>query len=844
VTDTFVADIRLEELDHQQYRRLELSVSGAKGLGPADRDMSDDLQTLDDESTPLVLWADLVRPRPGVKGDEKPGTICGELIVELDIRDEPEFYQPGEPIEPEARFEFMSFYLDVLTAGAWTPLWSRNISAPNEVVTRSSGWQPNAQHRYWLMVRDRAGNLDEVSEQEFGARQTAEQFLVEDCRTSPEDSNNCTYRRCDGSICKWESWCGGSGQCLSCSCDGRGQCPCTNTCDDPTDDDADPVVDYPRGGADENYILTTDLPLSQDVENIDADSAIGVLASTLYPAMFGLLDEFGERARLVPRNFAPEEIADLELLIVPSGGLRNAKEETLVAGLRDYVEGGGNLLVFDQAFGRDWSVLPGSPSGYGWQEDRSCWGSNVWWEEEYAGHPVLSTVRGQRLTAWLDGHLTGYPEGSEVLLRKVSNNRAALVKYSYGAGTVTVTSAFPEFNRVLRHGRRAARRVVRPRGQWPLETFGNARGAGYIMSMFERAVSLLRCEDYQPQKVRETLERIFRQLGGLAQLVEGKRVLVKPNFLIARRVERAVTTHPVVIAEVARAVKEAGAKSVVVADSPAVGRARGVAARIGLLELLEPLGVEVEDFVEEVSVPRPAPFVSLKLARQAVEAEAVINIGKLKTHGLCGLTLAVKNCFGCVVGLAKSQWHVRAHSNLNFFARLLVEICRAVKPALNIVDAVMAMDGNGPNSGRARPGGFLAASRDPFMLDRMLARICQVAPSQVITFAHDGLGENPQTDFPGLRPEELVLSGWLMPRSRSRGVVRIPWLSDRLAPTPRFLREKCTLCGQCLKICPVGALRIEKDRIRLDARRCVHCLCCQETCPEGAIEARRGWLHR
>ncbi|RME20678.1 MAG: DUF362 domain-containing protein, partial [Deltaproteobacteria bacterium] len=262
------------------------------------------------------------------------------------------------------------------------------------------------------------------------------------------------------------------------------------------------------------------------------------------------------------------------------------------------------------------------------------------------------------------------------------------------------------------------------------------------------------------------------------------------------------------------------------------------------IELLEPLGVEVIDLVEEVELERPPPFPRLKLARAVVEADVVINLAKLKTHALCGMTLAVKNCFGCVVGLGKAQWHVRAHSNVGQFSRMLVEVCRAVRPALSIVDGIVAMDGNGPGSGRPRQAGLLAASADPFVLDRVIAGLCGLGSSDVTTFAHDGLDGGLDVEFTGLRPEELSISGWRMPRSRSRGIRRIPWLSDRLVPTPRFDNGKCTSCGQCVKLCPVNALELRNKRVEFDSRRCVHCLCCQETCPEGAISARSGWLHR
>ncbi len=112
--------------------------------------------------------------------------------------------------------------------------------------------------------------------------------------------------------------------------------------------------------------------------NEDASSPVGVLAAASYPAVFGLLAEFGQAARLVPRRFSPQDVAGLELLMVPSGGLRNQSGAELSEALAGYVEAGGNLLVFAQAYGADWAAVPGEPEGYGWREDRSCYSRSVW----------------------------------------------------------------------------------------------------------------------------------------------------------------------------------------------------------------------------------------------------------------------------------------------------------------------------------------------------------------------------------------------------------------------------------------------------------------------------------
>ena len=49
-------------------------------------------------------------------------------------------------------------------------------------------------------------------------------------------------------------------------------------------------------------------------------------------------------------------------------------------------------------------------------------------------------------------------------------------------------------------------------------------------------------------------------------------------------------------------------------------------------------------------------------------------------------------------------------------------------------------------------------------------------------------------------------------------------------------KEGCILCGDCVSVCPEGALSIEDDTLIVDRKKCNYCGECQETCPSNAIE--------
>ena len=222
-------------------------------------------------------------------------------------------------------------------------------------------------------------------------------------------------------------------------------------------------------------------------------------------------------------------------------------------------------------------------------------------------------------------------------------------------------------------------------------------------------VSLTKVPDYDRGKMGEALERLLEPLGGMAAFVlPGERVLLKPNMLYGKAPECAVTTHPEVLRAVIDLVKNAGGVPLV-GDSPGFGDIRKVAEKSGLLQVCTDTGAELVEFAEAVEVAGTGLFKRLELARPYLEADRVINLPKLKTHEMMTMTCAVKNLFGAVVGHAKAGWHLKAGADREMFARMLLEIYLLRKPDLTIVDAITAMEGNGPGSGDPVHVGLLLA---------------------------------------------------------------------------------------------------------------------------------------
>jgi len=370
------------------------------------------------------------------------------------------------------------------------------------------------------------------------------------------------------------------------------------------------------------------------------------------------------------------------------------------------------------------------------------------------------------------------------------------------------------------------------------------------------AVSAVRCDTYDLDTVRVAVRDVLAPLGGMRAFVSsGDRVLVKPNFLISSKVEKAVCTHPAVIRAVAEAALDAGAASVMVGDSPAVGSGRSVAKKLGLLQPLVELGVEVVDLKDPVVAEARDPdmFRRFEISRTVLDADRVINLAKLKTHGQMSMTLALKNTFGVVVGTRKSAWHMEAGRDAELFARMLVELHRRVAPALNLVDAVVGMEGNGPSAGKPRDAGLLVASGDAALTDQYLCEVVRFPPEalpvlQVAWEAASGPADLTGPILVGPRPDAVAVDDFAMSRPQ-RISLRGPFRSlvRRIVEVrPKVCKTACVGCGRCAAICPADAIgMVEKEPTplpRIDRARCIHCFLCQETCPEGAIAVGRGMV--
>ncbi len=381
----------------------------------------------------------------------------------------------------------------------------------------------------------------------------------------------------------------------------------------------------------------------------------------------------------------------------------------------------------------------------------------------------------------------------------------------------------------------------------------------------DKAVYIVECPNYEPDVVQKAVERLVHLMGGWGGFVRpGEKILLKPNLLLRKPPEEAVTTHPAVVGAVARGITGAGGQ-VVVADSPGGPLNALLLQRVykgcGMLEAADGSGAKLNYNTREATLKVPAGGLLASVAVMEVVAEAagIISVSKLKTHGLTRLTGAVKNLFGIIPGLKKAEYHV-SMPGIKEFSGMLVDIARAAAPRLHLMDAVVGMEGEGPSAGEKVQIGVILGSSCPFALDHVAASLVGVEAGEVPTIV-----ESVRRGYIPANVEDLRLLGdpvslprvrfSLPPRAIDMDLLKanagrfIPgWLlraiNNRLRPNPAFSPEICLGCGECSRVCPARAIRLENKMPRVDLEKCIRCFCCQELCPQKAVRIKRPWLGR
>jgi uncharacterized protein (DUF362 family)/Pyruvate/2-oxoacid:ferredoxin oxidoreductase delta subunit len=366
-------------------------------------------------------------------------------------------------------------------------------------------------------------------------------------------------------------------------------------------------------------------------------------------------------------------------------------------------------------------------------------------------------------------------------------------------------------------------------------------------------VAAKKCYSYQADELAEKLDFLLAELGGLDNFIKaGDKVLFKTNLLMGKAPEAAVTTNPEFIRALAKKVKELGAE-VIIADSPGgpfnAKLLKRAYQKSGLYEMAteENIKLNYNTNSKRQEYKEGKINKSFQLASYLEEADLIINLPKLKTHGLTMYTGGVKNLFGCIPGVLKAEYHLRMQSVYDF-SRMLNDLAALVAPELTIMDAVVGMEGEGPSNGKPREFNYLFASTSPYYLDLAAVRLLGINPEEKVPSIKAALEDNI------IKKEQLKVRGDKVtplndveiPKIEKENNLldaRMPdFMSDilekLLRPKPVFKEDNCVGCRTCAENCPPDAINMIDNFPEVNLDECIRCFCCQELCPYDAVDIK------
>jgi uncharacterized protein (DUF362 family) len=313
----------------------------------------------------------------------------------------------------------------------------------------------------------------------------------------------------------------------------------------------------------------------------------------------------------------------------------------------------------------------------------------------------------------------------------------------------------------------------------------------------------------QNDSIRTAVEDSIRLLGGIESFVQPQdKVVIKPNLVFGLPPFTGFTTDPPIVQAIVELCQSVGSLELTIAEGSG-GIDTKLAFRIsGYTELAEKYGVKLVDLNESpttnVAIPDGLLIQELRVPRIIHDCDVLINVPKLKLYRRVPgqnewASLAVKNLLGALPGKGEyshdrppgfsvqlsreflttegkyfhseyRQWWSpsgekrRIHKNL---AQGLVDINMVIKPALNVIDAVIVsndVDMTGTTGLEPLELNTILASRDPLALDCIAARIAGLSPINISYLKHAIERRIGESDYNRIQirgtPLDVIIETW------------------------------------------------------------------------------------
>ena len=368
-------------------------------------------------------------------------------------------------------------------------------------------------------------------------------------------------------------------------------------------------------------------------------------------------------------------------------------------------------------------------------------------------------------------------------------------------------------------------------------------------------VYIYKCENYDEINAKKAIEQTIASFDVLKNIKKGSNVVIKANLVSAMDPEKSATVHPVLLKELTTYLKSKGC-TVTIGDSPGGIYTKTFLNHVYNVTKMNETGAELnDDFSVKKAIFKEAKVLkTFDYTGYLDKADIIINFCKLKSHGMMKMSCAVKNLFGTIPGTMKPEYHYR-FPNHDDFANMLIDLNEYFKPVVNIVDAVIGMDGNGPTMGNPKKVGCILSSENPYELDYICAKIINLNMDDVQTIKesfkrnlfnpekielNDKLDNFLVKDFEVKKGQNSIAFG-----QNENGLINkiISIGGNRIFTNKPYCKtKKCIGCAKCSNICPAKAITMVNGKPLIDRNKCIKCYCCQEFCPVGAMIVKTSFL--
>jgi len=349
-------------------------------------------------------------------------------------------------------------------------------------------------------------------------------------------------------------------------------------------------------------------------------------------------------------------------------------------------------------------------------------------------------------------------------------------------------------------------------------------------------VVIVNCKSYDQKEVDGAIQKILKLLDFPVYKYKNKKVLIKPNVLgFYKENLDAIITHPSIVKALLKEFKNAK-----IGESSSTDTENNL--RKANYWQFKPIVFE-EQKLMKVYDSHAKVLKHFYLPELIKKADLIINVPKLKTHTLTKMTGAIKNLYGCIPGGVKQMLHKEAAGEKKF-SHLLVDIYSHIKPQLNIMDAVIAMEGEGPSAGKAKEVNLILASRNAVALDIVASKLMGYHPSEIFAIedaVNRGLGSYDAQLVGDLR--QVPNLNFEKPNRFKRVIAKTFLISMAKKEKVVCDREKCVKCGVCSRHCPKKAITLNPFP-EIDNKKCIRCFCCIEVCPHHALHLQENLVNK